>query len=73
MSTRDLPSRADKVQCAGLVRWQAQFPAHVRPAAGAQRSEHRQRGASNGSSTKPFSLILRLLSRDAPEGGGGGR
>lgn len=32
-----------------------------------------KRAASIGSSTKTFSLILRLLSRDAPEGGGGVR
>jgi len=57
MSTPTLPCRIE----AGPGQLQAKCPAHGRPAAGAQRSEHRQRGASNGSNTTPFIPNMGIL------------
>ena len=57
MSTRGLLSRLGELQRTRLGGRQAQCPAYVCPAAGAQRSEHGQRGAM-ASNTTPLSVNL---------------
>ena len=66
MSTPALLSRLGTFQRTEPSRREAQCPARERAAAGAQRSEHRQRRASSGSITTPIIPKLGIAEQNAP-------
>ncbi len=74
MTSDRLLSGISGIRPAQLESGRADSSACVRPAAGAQRCEHRQRGARNGSNTMPFTdkLSVGRRPRRQPSLGGGG-